>query len=365
MRVNAPDLSAPRARLADWLEVQSLVSASGQVAVSALRSQLRLAGDDRISALEFDAASDDLGEPEITERAADNLEERVSEELHFRAQTVATAYPFEIITSGDGARQRLVQKDSWNESQSGELFYIFCLLDSAIRDGLISVDATERALVQQIGNIFQICACIAVGGYTNAEVVSFGFPRARGTGFLPALQQAWRRYGSYKIVPQIPYGFDDKLKDGGVDIIAWRHFDDGHAATALMFVQVASGLDWKDKEVAADVRAIRQWFTGERFEHFLPAICIPFPLWFDLEEPPSDETGDPLSFADGVLKRFAVREAKFGIIFDRGRIARSCALALRAECRPRSSIDGLDRVPEVTQWVTAVMAVLAEPRAAE
>lgn len=364
MRVNAPDLDSRRARLADWLEVQALTSVSGQATVSSLRSQLRLISDDRTSARDFDLGSDDVGEPEVTERAADDLEERVAEELLFRAQTVGTAYPFEIITSDDGARQRLHRKASWNEATSGELVYIFCLLDSAIRDGMVSVEKAERALVQQIGNVFQICSCIAVGGYTNSEVVSFGFPRATGTAFLPALQQVWQRYGSYEILQSIPHGFDDKLKDGGVDIIAWRHFDDGHAATALMFVQVASGLDWKDKEVAADVRSIRQWFSGERFEHFLPAICIPFPLWFDLDEPPSDEMGNALPFSDGVVRRFAVREAKFGVIFDRGRIARSCALVLGAEGGPRAGIDGLDRLPEVAQWVNDVMAVLAEQRSA-
>lgn len=364
MRVNAPDLNSRRAHLADWLEVQALASAGGQATVSSLRTQLRLLSDDRASARDFDLDSDDMGEPEVTERAADDLEERVSEELLFRAQTVGTAYPFEIITSDDGIRQRLRRKTSWNESTSGELFYIFCLLDSAIRDGMVSVELAERALVHRIGNMFQICSCIAVGGYTNGEVVSFGFPRATGTAFLPALQQVWHRYGSYEIRQSMDHGFDDKLKDGGVDIVAWRHFDDRHAATALMFVQVASGLDWKDKEVAADVRSIRQWFIGERFEHFLPAICIPFPLWFDLDEPPSDEVGNALPFSDGVVRRFAVREAKFGVIFDRGRIARSCALALRAECGPRAGIDGIDRLPEVAQWVNDVMAVLAEQRSA-
>ena len=97
-----------------------------------------------------------------------------------------------------------------------------------------------------------------------------------------------------------------------------------------MFVQVASGLDWKDKEVSGDVKALRKWFDGPSFDHFLPAICIPFPLWFDLDEPPEDVMGRKLMFSEGVSNRFIVREGKFGIIFDRGRIARSSALALQA-----------------------------------
>jgi hypothetical protein len=365
MRVNAPDLNSRRARLADWLEVIALTSARQQASVSSLRSQLRLAGDDRVSAKDFDAGSEEIGEPEVAEKAADDLEERTSEELHFREKTVGASYPFNIITSDDGSHERVQLKETWRESTSGELFYVFCLLDSAIRDGMITVDNDKKTLIHDIGNMFQICACVAVGGYTNAEVVSFGFPRAKGTAFLPALQQVWQRYGSYEIIKQIPHGFDDKLKDGGVDIIAWQPFDDGHAATILMFVQVASGLDWKEKEVTADVRAIRNWFAGQQFCHFLPAICIPFPLWFDLDEPPPDDIGNPLPFSDGVVRRFAFRETKFGVIFDRGRIARSCALALGTAASRTVNIDGLDRISEVTQWVDEVMAALVEPRAAQ
>lgn len=264
-----------------------------------MRTQLRLVSDDRTSPTDFDLDADDTGEPEVTGRATDDLEERVVEELLFRVQTIGTAYPFEMISSPSGFSQQLRLKPSRREPRTGELVYVFCLLDSCIRDGLVTVATSERALVQRIGAIFQICSCIAVGGYTSAEVVSFGFPRASGTAFLPTLQAVWRQYGSYTVIKTIPYGFDDKLKDGGVDIIAWRRFDDGHAATFLMFVQVASGLDWKDKPVAADVKAIRQWFIGERFEHFLPAICIPFPLWFDLDEPPRTPKGTSCRLATG------------------------------------------------------------------
>jgi hypothetical protein len=362
MSLRAPDLSSRRARLADWLELQALTSGLQRVSVSNIRSQLRLTSDDRESPSDFDADADDLGEPEITERAADDLEEKVVDEIAFREVTIGTSYPFELASSSDGRSNGLRLKSTWKNPTTGELIYIFCLLDSGIRDGLVTLPKSSKKLIDSIGNVFQICSCIAVGGYINAEVVSFGFPRATGTGFLPALQAAWNRYGSYTILQRIPYGFDDKLKDGGVDIIAWRHFDDKLAGTLLMFVQVASGLDWKGKPVAEDVKTIRQWFEGARFEHFLPAICIPFPLWFDLDEPPLDYTGNKLTFTDGVITHFAYREAKFGVIFDRGRLARSCAILLSNADRVSDKIDGLDRVGEVQAWVTEVMAVLKEPR---
>lgn len=365
MRLVAPDLNSRRSRLADWLELEALTNDRRQASVSNIRSQARRISDGRTSPKEIDAGADDIGEPEITDRLADDLEEKLFEELSFRATTIGTSYPFELITGAGGLSHALRLRSSWKAEETGELVYTFCLLNSGIRDGLISQPPSARPLVQAIGNIFQICSCIAVGGYTNAEVVSFGFPRAMGNGFLPALQEAWGRYGSYRIYGEIPYGFDDKLKDGGVDIIAWRHFADRYAATLIMLVQVASGLDWKDKEVAGDVRALRKWFNGPSFDHFLPAICIPFPLWSDVDEPPEDATGRKLTFVEGVSNRFIVREGKFGVILDRGRIARSCGLALTAAkvgglaCQ----VDGLDRVDDIKTWIESTMGELAEVRA--
>lgn len=364
LRLVAPDLNSRRVRLADWLELNALTSATQAVSVSLIRSLARRMGDGRTHASELDVSAEDGGEPEITDRLSDDLEEKTAEELAFRAATIGPAYPFELITELGGRSQRLHLRKSWMTQETGELIYIFCLLDSGIRDGLIECPISARSLVNAIGNIFQICSCIAVGGYTNAEVVSFGFPRAKGDGFLPALQSAWSRYGSFRVKTKIEHGFDEKLKDGGVDIIAWRHFADRFAATFIMFVQVASGLDWKDKEVSGDVRALRKWFDGLSFDHFSPAICIPFPLWFDLDEPAEDAGGLKLAYSDGVKNRFAVREGKFGIIFDRGRIALSSAAALSAASTHTLPypVDGIERIGEVGAWIDSVMSRLADVR---
>ena len=365
LRLEAPDLNSRRARLADWIELQALTSARRSASTSIIRSQVRRQSDDRARASDVDADADDTGEAEITDRLSDDLEERVSEELAFRLETIGSAYPFEMVSAQGGRSQLLKLRKSWGSAASGELVYVFCLLDSGIRDGLIKCPPSARPLVDAIGNVFQVCSCVAVGGYTNAEVVSFGFPRATGTGFLPALQQAWGRYGSYSILANIPHGFDDKLKDGGVDIIAWRHFSDRFAATLIMFVQVASGLDWKDKEVAGDVRTLKNWFAGLTIEHFLPAICIPFPLWFDLDEPAMNTDGKRTAFITGVQTRFMYREKKFGVIFDRGRIARFWAHALAADAAKLLShpVDGIDQISKVEGWVSEVMSKLAEDRA--
>ncbi len=362
MRILPPDQSSKRARFADWLELIALTSSNKQASIANLQAILRIEVDDRTPVTELDPQAEELGEPEITNRFSEDLEDRIVQELEFRQRLVGEAYPYEIV-QGAGSRSVILRCTSnFLEAKSGKLFYTFCLLDSAIREKLILVPKNERHLVGQIGNIFQICSCLAVGGYLGVEVVSFGFPRAVGDSFLPALQSVWTRYGSFQVLTSIPHGFDDKLKDGGVDIIAWRHFPDRFAATILMFVQVASGLDWKDKEVTADVRSIKQWFNGVRFEHFLPAICIPFPLWFDLDEPTLSETGEPVDFYRGVQVRFMYREGKFGVIFDRGRIARSAAVGFASSGSEQSSIDGCLLVDDVIRWIGTVLSNLAEKR---
>lgn len=365
MRILPPDLRATRATFADWLELRALTNARRQVNVSEVRSIVRRAADDRMKASELDADAPEETEPEVTEQIAEDFEARFSEELEYRAELLGECYPFQLATNASGTSHTLaLRSDHPLSPESGRLFYIFCLLDSCFRQGLIGeLTKAERPLVTAIGNVFQICSCIAVGGYTRARVDSFGFPRATGNGFLPALKSTWAAYGSYSVIDVIPHGFDDKLKDGGIDIIAWRHFHDRYAATFLMFVQVASGLDWKDKPVANDVRAIRNWFSNERFDNFLPAICIPFPLWFDLGEPPTRD-GVPLAFKDGIATRFAYREAAFGVIFDRGRIAHCTSTAFDLPVNLRGEIDGFNRHAEVAQWVNDVLGHLEEVRVA-
>ncbi len=75
-----------------------------------------------------------------------------------------------------------------------------------------------------------------------------------------------------------------------------------------------------------------------------------------------DAEGKKTAFSIGVQTRFMYREGKFGIIFDRGRIARFCARALAAKYLP-DQVDGIDRIPEVESWVSEVVSRLAEVRA--
>lgn len=366
MRLNAPDINAHRSIFADWLELQALISDRRLASFSMLRTIIRRANDDRIKAKVVDPDSDvDEPEPEVTERVTDDLEERVFEEIELRKIKVGTAYPFQVRPVADNSMANIVVlEDDWGDLCTGKLFYVFCLLNTAVREGLITLSEAEKSIETEIGKLFQVCSCLAVAGYIGPDVVSFGFPRPQGNAFLPALRAMCDRYGSYSVVDKIPYGWDVDAKDGGIDIIAWRHFPDGHAGTYMLFVQVASGKKWRDKSVGDDVRALKKWFNPGGFEHFLPAICIPFPLWQKQEEPPKNIDGTKISFSDGVKAAFENREGKFGVIFDRGRLSFSAGAAVADKVRLKNRVEGFDQVEKVEKWVEDVRAALATPRAA-
>ena len=112
--------------------------------------------------------------------------------------------------------------------------------------------------------MFQVCACLAAGGYTAGEVVSFGFPRPTGTAFLPALRATYERFGA----------------------------------------------------------------------------------------------GDATATFDQVLaNRFLREEARYGIVFDRLRVAHFASTCLQANGGAPSRVDGRDRFGEVQAWVETTLEI--------
>jgi hypothetical protein len=238
-------------------------------------------------------------------------------------------------------------------------------LISAIRHHQIILRPEERYLELKIGRLFQICSCLAVAGYLDGEIVSFGAPRATGDAFHPALRKVWERHGTYQAIEKIPHGFDSHLQDGGLDIICWKHFADRFASTLLLFVQVASGIHWKGKSIIPDIKQIDQWMAPPRFEHSVPALAIPMPLWCDLEEQLSHMHCAGSGFYDGVRCHFAYREPKYGVIFDRGRIACLAPGGLtRARLEP-GRIDGACLLGDVEGWIDKMITGLQAARVSE
>ena len=94
MRVSAPLDSSTRAVLADWVELQVLLS-DGPIAEQQLLRSQAVQSDpehgDVLSNLDLEPVDEEILEP-----AADELSQRVNEELTYRQSTLGSLYPFEI-----------------------------------------------------------------------------------------------------------------------------------------------------------------------------------------------------------------------------------------------------------------------------
>ena len=205
---------------------------------------------------------------------------------------------------------------------------------------------------QAIANNFQICACLAAGGFLSGHVSSFGFPRATGDAFLPALRNVFLRFGLGTVRAEIPDGLPQQLKDGGIDLIAWRDFPDQMAGKLYLLGQTASGSNWKSKSIVEYLPQFHgSWFTEFPAWHNTPAMFIPFPLQHELDEPKRD----PFITA---LKRCSWHEERrFGIIFDRIRIPHLANLCLNSPPESRQIVESADKVDDVRGWVDRTIAL--------
>jgi hypothetical protein len=338
----APTENDSRSALADWLELHAIFSPRHVSSRGDLLNALDIPDDDRTARFSRDQYTGELLDQCILEEPKFAMLENVFEELEFRSACLGDSYPFEI-----DARRLVVRTDfCGNVVHAGQVAYSFCLLATALREraiaGLEELGETE----QEMARLFQVCACLAAGGYFGGAVCSFGFPRQQGNAFLPALQAAYRRFGHGDVKTAIEAGHPSATKDGGIDVIAWRDHPDRLPAKLYSLGQCASGKNWKHKPVASEVGQFHgTWFTTRPSEYWLPALYIPFLLHDEIDDPAQE------SFAAVRLRTVAYHERKFGVIFDRLRIAHHAAACVQRGAEQLAEVDGAGKIRDVAQWV--------------
>lgn len=283
------------------------------------------------------------------------LLETVFEELEFRQECLGASYPFAV----DERRQVLRASFNEDEPHAGQVAYTFCLLTTALRERVIAGLKDQAKLEREMALLFQVCACLAAGGYFGGAVCSFGFPRESGDGFLPALQAAYRRFGHGDVKTSIEQGHPNAVKDSGIDVIAWRDHPDRLPSKLYSLGQCASGKDWKQKPITSEVGQFHgTWFTNWPSHHYVPALYIPFLIHGEIEEPKEE------SFATVRKRTVAYHERKFGVIFDRLRIAHHAAVCIERNEAFRQDVDGSVRIYDVANWVNrTVQSVLTNVEA--
>ncbi len=338
-----PNPSDTRSVLADWLELRTLMDTRGVSSRASLLNVLDILEDDAAKPDLVDAETGETLDEAILEGDRQQFVDITFEELQYRHQLLGDCYPFEL----DIARYRLIRRTDDQASQPGRVVYLFCLLASAIREHRLQPKDALAQVELEIADAFQVCACLAAGGYLNGAVSSFGFPRATGTSFVTALRETFARFGigSVRESNEIPDGLPTSLKDGGIDVIAWRDHPDGMPGKLYLIGQCASGLRWRDKSVVEYIRQLHgSWFTLRPAEYSTPAMFIPFPFHHDIIE-----RNGP--YLEAVKNRFWHEEPRFGVIFDRLRITHFANVCMAFAVAHLQRVDGYARFDQIVDWV--------------
>jgi len=344
-----PSLTDTRSERADFLELTALFSSRGKSSKAGLLGVLDLSSDAVVRESIVDESSGEPLDEDIVESEREGVVIATFDELLYRQACLGDAYPFSV----DGRNQTLSFLGRDVSQYPGREVYLFCLLASAIRLDRLQGGDELKDVAKGIAGNFQVCACLAAGGLLAGDVSSFGFPRATGDAFLPALRNAFARFGFGTVRSQIPDGLPQELKDGGIDVIAWREFPDRMPGKLYLLGQSASGLKWKSKSVVEYVSQFHgAWFTEAPASFCTPAMFIPFPLHHDLQEPKRDV------FAVARKRLFWYEEKRFGIIFDRMRIPHLASICMGFSADAKHRIESADHFTDVNEWVTKATNIL-------
>ena len=336
----SPGTNDTRSTQADWAELQALLSTRGTWTSGDLYGLLDFLEDTATNPSSIDEETEEELDESILESQRDRLVGIVFDELRYRERILGKSYPFSISTD-----QLRIERVPDVPSVPGRTVYVFCLLVSAIREKKIQSPDLTKNVQCRIPNLFQICACLAAGGYIAGDVASFGFPRRTGTNFLSALRETYQRFGAGTVKTTIPPGFPASTKDGGIDVIAWKDHPDRMPGKLYLLGQCASGRNWGEKSVLERIPQFHGWFSETPAAHCVPSMFIPFTLHRDLADDPD------VSFDEMLKNRLLHEERRYGIVFDRCRVAHFADTCLRTDGETTRSVDGRNQFSEIETWV--------------
>jgi len=252
-------------KLADWLEIYTLLSGDYNASRGDLERILRRAG--------FCELDDDEA---IERKTLDTFEE-----LEQRRRAAREAYPFVL-----DYHRVLELKTKWEDFP----VYIFCLCLSYFGFGE----------AHKISRLFEHVSCLAAKSYLQGNAIGFGWPRSELPASFPkAVTKLCALLGEgsgYREQPALD------RKDDTLDVVAWKDFTDKSSSKILMFGQCAAGRNWEEKLGELNPETFwRQWMQD--------SLVSPTPIksYF---VPHRIER-----------KKWELVARKAGVIFDRCRIA--------------------------------------------
>jgi len=266
--------------LADWMEIQALISSDGGVSAAELTTTLKISGcaDSAVEITDTEEAASDRAFDELTRR-----KDLYSDE----------AYPFEL--SGE-----YLEPKDW---ALNSVYLFLRLLGDDQRLQTMDADAVRKAR-KLFETLAEKALAAYLGGRTNGVAsFVFGFPRRERLpkAFKKALNNLCASMGEGQSC-RVDAPLAAKAKDDGLDVVAWREFSDKRRSKVIVFGQCATGNNWEGKlsDMPAASAWCTTWLSNSPFVDPVRSFFVPVVI-------------------DEGLWEYASRRA--GILFDRVRIA--------------------------------------------
>ena len=274
-----PDDDENPCKLADWLEINSLINPFRPVSYEKLRSDLT-----------------SLKTPEKLQ----DIVSQTSTELDNRSRHLKDAYPFSINATLLRVKDSKLQTFNWA--------YVFCLIISFI--GLeIGQNKLKIWKIKEMSFQFEEICALAAKNYLgnmecDSEVLHFGYPRLLWHENLRPFKKALEHLREQINDGRIRGTSRQRAKDGGLDVVAWNHFPDRRAGKLLLLGQCAASQD----KYAEKMHEVKQFLENdiEIQSQRMLAFFIPHALNIEFEEH---------------AQQWMEINSNAGILFDRCRIS--------------------------------------------
>ena len=186
---------------------------------------------------------------------------QVAREIERRAHDAGDGYPFTF----DGVTLELrsdVKRSSWSP-------YVFCLM-VCDRNNWVSGDTSPK--------IFEHMASAALELYLQGSTVRFGAPRDTLPSHIEdAIDELARRTRTGDVRSNDNYPVQSTDQDLKLDVVGWNDFVDGQPSKTLVYMQCATGANWKGKRHELDLSAGGTWSQIMRWTITpVKALAIPY-----------------------------------------------------------------------------------------
>lgn len=227
---SVPEATAPPEHHADFLELSAYRSRKRSVSVREYIRDLSMAGTTEAIA-ESENINDDTEIEDQTEALAQSAFDELDERKRCSGKDI---YPFDVSSNS-----LHLKKDA------DKSLYTFLALLSWFGKDAGPAGADGEKIFEEV------CAKTAesyLGGPGNrVRSFIFGFPRrVEPSGFADALDKLCKEIGEgvghHKGRPKLP-----DQKDGKLDIVAWKEFEDKREGKLITFGQCATGRNWEGK----------------------------------------------------------------------------------------------------------------------